>query len=68
MQYGTPYQEILALASVQEADLIAVGVHGFGSGSQAFFGSSVDRVLRQARCPVLIAHPLRPADERAAPA
>ncbi len=68
VQYGKPYQEILACASGQEVDLIAMGAHGFGSGSQALFGSNVDRVLRQARCPVLVAHPLRRADDQAAPA
>lgn len=62
VQYGKPYQEILTYAGGQEVDLIAVGAHGFGSGSQPFFGSNVDRVLRQARCPVLIAHPLRQAE------
>ncbi len=63
VQYGKPHQEILAYAGGQEADLIAMGAHGFGAGSQALFGSNVDRVLRQARCPVFIAHPLRQADE-----
>jgi nucleotide-binding universal stress UspA family protein len=66
VQYGAPYREILACADGQEVDLVAMGAHGFGPGSQAFFGSNVDRVLRQARCPVLIAHPLRPADGQAA--
>jgi hypothetical protein len=27
---------------------------------RALFGSNVDRVLRQARCPVLVARPLKP--------
>lgn len=68
VRYGKPYQEILAYADEQEIDLIAMGAHGFGAGSQALFGSNVDRVLRQARCPVLIAHPLSQADEQSAPA
>jgi nucleotide-binding universal stress UspA family protein len=66
VQYGSPYQEILAYADGQEVDLVAMGAHGFGSGSQVFFGSNVDRVLRQARCPVLIAQPLCPADGQVA--
>jgi nucleotide-binding universal stress UspA family protein len=41
--------------------LISVGAHGAGFGMRALFGSNVDRVLRQARCPVLVARPLRPA-------
>lgn len=62
VQYGKPHQEILSHAGGQEVDLIAMGAHGFGSGSQALFGSNVDRVLRQARCPVLVAHPLCQAE------
>ena len=34
--------------------------HGAGFGMRALFGSNVDRVLRQARCPVLVARPLMP--------
>jgi hypothetical protein len=38
-----------------------MGTRGAGFGMRALFGSNVDRVLRQAPCPVLIASPLRPA-------
>ena len=68
VRYGVPYREILTCAGEQEVDLISMGAHGFGSGSQALFGSNVDRVLRQARCPVLIAHPLRQGDDQTASA
>ena len=43
-----------------EIDLISVGAHGAGFGMRALFGSNVDRVLRQASCPVLVARPLKP--------
>lgn len=58
---GHPYREILNYAEENEIDLISVGAHGAGFGMRALFGSNVDRVLRQARCPVLVARPLRPA-------
>lgn len=58
---GQPYREILNYAEKQEIDLISVGAHGAGFGMRALFGSNVDRVLRQAPCPVLVARPLRPA-------
>ena len=57
---GHPYREILNYAERNEIDLISVGAHGAGYGMRALFGSNVDRVLRQALCPVLVARPLRP--------
>lgn len=58
VQYGQPYAEILDYAEKNEIDLIALGAHGSGFGIHTVFGSNVDRVLRQAQCPVLVAHPL----------
>jgi nucleotide-binding universal stress UspA family protein len=57
---GHPYREILNYAEKSEIDLISVGAHGAGFGMRALFGSNVDRVLRQAPCPVLVARPLKP--------
>lgn len=57
---GHPYREILNYAERNEIDLLSVGAHGAGFGMRALFGSNVDRVLRQAPCPVLVARPLRP--------
>ena len=57
---GLPYREILNYAENNEIDLISVGAHGAGFGMRALFGSNVDRVLRQAPCPVLVARPLKP--------
>lgn len=57
---GQPYREILHYAEKNGVDLISVGAHGAGFGMRALFGSNVDRVLRQAPCPVLVARTLRP--------
>ena len=57
---GQAYREILNYAEKNEIDLISVGAHGAGFGMRALFGSNVDRVLRQAPCPVLVARPLKP--------
>jgi nucleotide-binding universal stress UspA family protein len=57
---GQAYREILDYAEKNEIDLISVGAHGAGFGMRALFGSNDDRVLRQARCPVLVARPLKP--------
>lgn len=59
VQYGQPYSEILTYAQTNKIDLIAMGAHGGGFGIHTVFGSNVDRVLREARCPLLIAHPIR---------
>jgi nucleotide-binding universal stress UspA family protein len=56
---GQPYREILSYAEKNDIDLISLGAHGAGFGMRALFGSNVDRVLRQAPCPVLVGRPLR---------
>jgi nucleotide-binding universal stress UspA family protein len=58
---GQPYREILTYAEDNNIDLICLGAHGAGFGMRALFGSNVDRVLRQAQCPVLVARPLKHA-------
>ena len=58
---GQAYREILHYAEKHEIDLISLGAHGAGFGIRTLFGSNVDRVLRQAPCPVLVARPLKPA-------
>src|SRR5678815_2939430 len=62
---GHPYREILSYAEKNEIELICLGAHGAGFGMQALFGSNVDRVLRQAPCPVLVTRPLKPSMLRA---
>ena len=58
---GQPYREILNYAEKNQIDLICLGAHGAGFGVRTLFGSNVDRVLRQAPCPVLVTRPLKPA-------
>lgn len=58
---GQAYREILSYAEKNAIDLICIGAHGAGFASRALFGSNVDRVLRQAPCPVLVTRPLKPA-------
>jgi nucleotide-binding universal stress UspA family protein len=58
---GQPYREIIHYAEQNEIDLVCIGAQGAGFGILALFGSNVDRVLRQAPCPVLVARPLRHA-------
>ena len=53
MRTGVPYQEIVALADGEQADLIVIGTHGRGGIDRALLGSVADRVVRLAPCPVL---------------
>jgi nucleotide-binding universal stress UspA family protein len=52
---GRPYQEIVKLADTLQADLIVLGtaVHGSLFGSSQVLGSEIERVIRNAPCPVL---------------
>ena len=56
---GQPYREIIHYAERNEIDLVCIGAHGAGFGLMTLFGSNVDRVLRQAPCPVLVSRPLK---------
>lgn len=58
---GQPYREIIHYAERNEIDLVCLGAHGAGFGLLTLFGSNVDRVLRQAPCPVLVSRPLKHA-------
>ena len=52
---GKPYQEIVKLATTMDADLIVIGtaVHGSLFGNSQVLGSEIERVIRNAPCPVL---------------
>jgi nucleotide-binding universal stress UspA family protein len=58
---GKPYREVLAYVREKEIDLVCMGALGRDFGLETLFGSNADRVLRQARCPVLVARPLMPS-------
>ena len=58
---GKPYEEVLGYARENEIDLICMGADGVDFAPLTLFGSNVDRVLRQAPCPVLVARAFRPA-------
>jgi len=50
---GKPSAEIVRVAQEDGVDLIVLGTHGKGMLDQALFGSTMERVLRKAPCPVL---------------
>ena len=50
---GKPSAEIVRFAEEQAIDMIVLGTHGKGMLDQALFGSTTERVVRRAPCPVL---------------
>ena len=50
---GIPYDEITAAAAKIDASLIVLGTHGRTGLDRILFGSTAERVVRSAGCPVL---------------
>jgi universal stress protein A len=51
---GTPGEDIVRLADESNADLIVIGSHGRTGLTRLLMGSVAERVMRTAKCPVLI--------------
>ncbi len=54
VRIGKDFLEILAAAEEYDADLIVMGRQGHGAVGRFFFGNVTERVVRKARCPVLV--------------
>jgi nucleotide-binding universal stress UspA family protein len=52
--HGEPIAEILRLAQDEHADLLVIATRGRTGLERFFLGSVVERVIRHARCPVLV--------------
>jgi len=50
---GVPYREIIRAARETEAGLIVIGTHGRTGVEHVIFGSTAEKVVRMAPCPVL---------------
>jgi len=56
--HGKPWREIVAFAKEHELDLIVLATHGLSGFSHALYGSTAEKVVRKAHCPVLtVRHP-----------
>ncbi|MBE0541812.1 MAG: universal stress protein [Verrucomicrobia bacterium] len=51
---GVPWQEITTTAEAADVDLIILSTHGYTGVSRVFLGSTAERVVRRAACPVLV--------------
>jgi len=54
---GQPHEELSKYAVVNDVDLIVLGVRGHSLVEKFFVGSTTDRVVRRAGCPVLSVRP-----------
>lgn len=53
IKMGKPFMEIIETASEQDADLIIISTHGHTGVEHLLFGSTAEKVVRKAPCPVL---------------
>jgi len=57
VEKGKPWAEIIRLAEQHEADLIVLGTHGRTGLQHWLLGSTAERVVQHASCPVLVVPP-----------
>ena len=50
---GQPYDALAKYAESKDVDMIVMGIRGHGLVKTLFLGSTTDRVVRRAPCPVL---------------
>jgi nucleotide-binding universal stress UspA family protein len=56
--FGEPYRELIKYAKENGIDMIVLGVRGHTLWDKLMVGSTTDRVLREAPCPVLAVQPM----------
>ncbi len=54
---GNPYLEIISTAEEEQIDLIIIATHGHTGVEHLLFGSTAEKVVRKAPCPVLVVRP-----------
>jgi nucleotide-binding universal stress UspA family protein len=68
---GEPYEVITGMARQEKLDLIVISTHGHSGLNRLFLGSTAERIVRHAACPVLVIRrperkPARPRRSRRA--
>jgi len=54
IRWGKPFQEIIDAAKELKANMIVLATHGHTGLKHVYLGSTAERVVRHARCPVLV--------------
>lgn len=57
MKQGAPFVEIIQFAEAEKCDMIVLGTHGHGPIQHLLMGSVAEKVVRKAKCPVLVVRP-----------
>lgn len=57
VRYGRSFHEITDAARTLKVDLIIISTHGYTGLKRALLGSTTERVVRHAPCPVLVVRP-----------
>ncbi len=57
LRTGTPFLEVVRYAQEADIDVIVVGTHGRSGLTHMLLGSTAERIVRKAPCPVLTVHP-----------
>ena len=63
---GRPFVEIIRYAEEKSVNLIVLGTHGRGAIVHALMGSTAERVVRKAPCPVLTVRVMQEKAKKAA--
>lgn len=56
---GDAADEIVSYAKLERADMIIIGTHGVQGIEKILIGSTADRVVKKAPCPVLVYNPYK---------
>jgi nucleotide-binding universal stress UspA family protein len=67
LRAGTPYREIIDAADETKADLIIMGTQGRTGLTRLLIGSTAERVVRHAHCPVLVVRERNPQTRKKRP-
>ncbi len=53
MREGSPTNELVELAREEDVDLIVIATHGYTGIKHMLLGSTAEKIVRSAPCPVL---------------
>jgi nucleotide-binding universal stress UspA family protein len=59
VETGVPYRIILRTLEDEKVDLVVMNIHGKGMLDRALLGSTAERVVRAAGCPVMMIPPMK---------
>jgi nucleotide-binding universal stress UspA family protein len=66
VEFGNPYQVIFKKLISGKIDLLVMNIHGKGMLDRALLGSTAERLVRTASCPIMLIPPTKVARRRAA--